>query len=340
MLIKHVFLKAVVLVLFILFISNGYILANCKEVLQSDKFYSISLMIAHGATGGFWHVCAEGIAGIIRKELPGSNITVIPGGSDANIAMLQRGEVDLAITGTDSAHSAINGWSAFPEPIPLKDVNTIAKLYDAKIQFVVLDNVGINSIEEIKKKKIPLKLSVGQRGSGMELGAKRILEEYGMTLEDIEDWGGRVVYFGPVESIRMMGDGQLNAYIDLTLIPRINLTELALKRNFKILPIRDDVVENMAKSFNYMPSIIPKGTYQGITEDIPTICVANGLFASGRLDEQVVYLVTKTLVDNIDNLSQIHSQLSNITASYMNKPIVFPVNPGAQRAYQEEMIEQ
>lgn len=335
MLKKHIFPKIIFLVMVILFISNGFILATGLEVLQNDKLTFKSLMIAHGTTGSSWHPFAEGIAEIIRKEIPGSNITVIPGNSDPNLAMLKRGEIDLAISTTDSANTAISGWEGFPEPISLNEVNSIARLYDAKIQFVVLDNVGINSIEEIKAKSLPLKISVCLRGTGMEIGARRILGEYGMTFEDIEKWGGRVVYYSQSESIRMMGDGQINAYVALSAVPLVNLTELALKRDFKILPIRDDIIEKLVNLYNYTPGIIPAGTYKGLREDISTICVTNGLFASGSINEQTAYLITKSLLNNIEMLRRIHSQISQITPEFMNKKMVFPVHPGAQRAYEE-----
>ena len=337
MLKKKIFLKIALLIFSSVLMANGYLFANCAEALQTQKNHDITIMIAGGATAsGSWNMVAEGIAEIIRKELPGSNITVVTGsGSDSNIAMLQKGDVDLAISATDSAESAINGWGSFSVPFSLNDVQAIARLYDSKIQFVVSDNVEINSIEEIKEKKVPLKLSVNLRGSGFEKGARRILEEYGITFKDIESWGGRVFYFNQNESIRMMGDGQLNAFIAQTIVPLFDLTELAMKRNFKILPIPNNVIENMTKKYNYTSGIIAKGTYKGITEDITTICVANGLFASGKLDDQVAYLVTKALVNNIDSLRQIHSQVINIAPDYMNSAMVFPVHPGAQRAYQE-----
>ena len=37
------------------------------------------------------------------------------------------------------------------------------------------------------------KRQVGRRGSGVEMGTRRILEEYGITYEDIENWGGSIL---------------------------------------------------------------------------------------------------------------------------------------------------
>lgn len=336
MLMRRKFQVIIIVVVLILFILIGYTRSDSEVILQTEEPQFITLMIAHGGSAiGSWLIFAEGIAEIVRKELPGSSITVIPGGSDANLAMLQRGEIELAITTTDSANIAVNGWDSFTEAIPLEDVSTIARLYFAKIQFVVLNSLGVNSFEEVKGEKVPLKISVGRRGSGMEKAARRILGEYGITFEDIENWGGSVVYFGQTESVRMLGDGQLNTYVGLSAVPMAALTELAMRRDFTILPIRADVIEKLSKEFDYTLGVIPAGAYKGLAEDMPTICVANGLFASGSLDEETAYLVTKALIDNIDRLRQIHSQISDITPEFMNQQMVFPLHSGAQRAYQK-----
>ena len=334
--VKKLFSRIFILISFLMIIINVYFSASCEETTQNQKNHSISILVAGSANvSGSWTIMAEGIAEIIREELTGSNITVVPGGSDQNLAMLKNGDVDLAITATDSAESAVNGWGPFSTPIFLNEVQTIASLYDSKIQFVVLDSVKINSIEEIKEKRIPLKLCVGRIGSGMEMAARRIFEEYGITFKDIESWGGKISYFSQTESIRMLGDGQLNAFINSSIVPLADLTELALKRDFKILPIPDDIIDKLVKKYNYTSGVIVKGTYKGVTEDILTLSVANGLFASGKLDDQKVYLISKALSDNIESLRQIHSQLNNITIDYMNRDIVFPIHPEAQRAYQE-----
>ncbi|HOR43042.1 MAG TPA: TAXI family TRAP transporter solute-binding subunit [Atribacterota bacterium] len=332
---KNFSLKFLFLFLITLVVFHNFNYAICMENSQNNKADSLSLMIAHASPGGSWHLFAEGVAEIIRKELPESNITVIPGGSDQNFVLLQKGEVDLAISATDSADKAINGWETFLEPIPMTDVNSLMRLFDSSMQIIVLESVGINSIEEIKEKKIPLKLSIGPRGSGMDIGIRRIFEEYGMTLDDIQSWGGKIVNFNQGESMRMVADGQLNACIILSAVPNADLVELAMKRKLKILPIREDVINNLVREHGYTAGIIPKDVYKGITADIPTLCVVNGFFVSGKLDEHITYLITKALIDNIDNLRQIHSLIKDITVDYMDSDMVFPMHPGAKRAYQE-----
>ncbi len=321
--------------IFVLFILIGLSMFGGSRDVQAKESENINISLAHGTSGSSWLIFAEGIAGIIRDEIDGSNVTIIPGNTDANIAMLQRGEIDLAIAASDGANNAINGWGSFSEPVPLDSVNSIACLYHAQIHFVVLESLGINKIEEIKEKKVPLKLSVGSRGSGMEAAAIRILREYGITFEDIEKWGGRILYFGPAESVNMLGDGQINSYLSISTVPSIVLTELSMKRDFNILPIREDIIEKMVNNYNYQYGNIPAGSYKGVMEEVPTICTSSGLFATGKLNNQTAYLIAKALLNNIDKLRKMHNQIKNITPEFMKQDMVFPLHPGAKQAYEE-----
>ncbi len=303
---------------------------------ESAENQSLRIAIAHsGAAGGMWHAAAEGIAEILREAYPGSSISVIPGSSDGNLARLQKGEIQLGFSASDSANSAITGVELFSEPVSADEVKAFCLLYYSRLQFFMMERTGIRSIEELKEKRYPLRLSVGPRGSGMELGARRILKEYGITYDDIRSWGGRVVHIGTGDSARMMGDGQLDAYFCLSIVPTPAFAELDLKRDFTVLGIREDVIEKMAAEFDYIPGMIPEGSYRGVREDTPTVLLACGLYASGRLDEQTAYLIARAVLENIEKLGMIHAQMKGLTPEFMTQNMVFPFHPGAQRAYDE-----
>ena len=303
---------------------------------ESAENQVLRIAIAHsGGAGGMWHAVAEGIAEILREAYPGSRISVIPGSSDGNLARLQKGEIQLGLSASDSANSAISGRELFNEPVSADDVKAFCLLYYSRLQFFMMERTGIRSIEELKEKRYPLRLSVGVRGSGMELGARRVLGEYGITYDDIRSWGGRIVYLSTGDSARMMGDGQLDAYFGLSVVPTPAFAELDLKRDFTVLAIGQDVIDRMAARFDYFPTIIPEGSYRGVREDTPTVSLACGIYASGLLDEQTAYLIARAVLDNIDKLGMIHAQMKGLTPEFMARNMVFPFHPGARRAYDE-----
>jgi uncharacterized protein len=304
-------------------------------VAQPGEKQVIKVTIAHGAVGGTWNAVAEGVGEVLREAYPGSNISVIPGSGEGNLARLQKGEIELAISTTDNANSAIKALEAFTTPVAKEDIQSIAALFSATVQFFMLDRTGIGAIEEIKEKKYPLKISVHARGSGVEVAARRVLEAYGITYEDIEAWGGRVVFVGASDAAQMMGDGQLDAYFGFSAMPMSNLTELSLRRDFTVLPLSSEVINYLKEEFGLVPSFVPKGTYKGVENDLPSVSALTGLYASGKLDDDTAYLVTKALLNNLDKLGLVHAQLDGLTPEYMGQDLIFPMHPGAEKAYGE-----
>ncbi len=303
--------------------------------VQPGEEQVLKVTIAHGAIGGTWNAVAEGIGQIFREEYSGSNISVIPGSGEGNLARLQKGEINLALSTTDNANSAIKALEAFTTPVAKEDIQSIAGLFSATIQFFVLDRAGIASIEEIKEKKYPLRISVHARGSGVEVAARRVLGAYGITYEDIESWGGRVVYVGASDAAQMMGDGQLDAYFGFDAMPLSNMTELSLRRDFTVLPLSNEVIGYLNQEFGLVPSFVPKGTYKSMENDLPTVSALTGLYASGKLDDNTAYLVTKALLHNLDKLGLVHAQLDGLTPEFMAQDLIFPMHPGAEKAYRE-----
>jgi TRAP transporter TAXI family solute receptor len=302
---------------------------------ETSARQTVDVVISHGAIGGTWNTVAEGIGEVLRETYPGSKVSVIPGSGEGNLARLQKGEVELALSTTDNANSALKGLEAFKAPVPPEEIQGIAGLYSAHVQFFILTRTGILAIEEIKEKKYPLRISVHTRGSGVEVTARRVLGAYGITYEDIEAWGGRVVFVGASDAAQMMADGQLDAYLAFDAVPLTNMTELSLRRDFTVLSLHDEVIEKLRREFNYVVSAVPKGSYKGVERDLPSLSTLTCLYASGSLDEETAYLVTKALLQSLARLELVHVRLKGLTPEYMSQNLNFPLHPGAKKAYGE-----
>jgi uncharacterized protein len=89
----------------------------------------------------------------------------------------------------------------------------------------------------------------------------------------------------------------------------------------------------------WTPYVIAAGTYPGQTEDVTTIAQPNFLAVSADVDENHVYLLTKTIYENLPFLQAIHpaTNVMNIDAAMSGLPM--PLHPGAARYYQEVGLE-
>jgi hypothetical protein len=92
--------------------------------------------------------------------------------------------------------------------------------------------------------------------------------------------------------------------------------------------------EFMAKYPGYEKGVIPAGSYKGQTEDALTISHTSIIFARKDLPEEVVYNLTKLLMENRERLNKIEGiEISEKPIEGIDPQIL---HPGAKRYYQEK----
>lgn len=289
--------------------------------------------IAFSSVGGIWHAVAEATGELLRNNVKGLSVDVIPGAAAGNVVRVQNGDIELALTQSMLADDAATGSAPFEAPLP--SVKALTTYYSSVAQFFILARTGITSIEQIREEQYPLKVSVHTRGSGIEANARRMLEEYGITYDDISSWGGEVLFVGMAEAARMMGDGLLDAYIGVTIAPESSFVDLASRRNLNMLPVSQEVVAALVEKYTVAESTVRGGLYRGIDEDVNSFAVNTVLIAHEDLDEEFVYQVVKAIAENTKFLGEAHASLRDISPGYMSQGTGFPLHPGALRYYQE-----
>ena len=86
----------------------------------------------------------------------------------------------------------------------------------------------------------------------------------------------------------------------------------------------------------YFAAIIPAGTYEGQSEDVPTAAVGNLLVTHDGVSDDTVYQMTKLLFENLDKLSASHAAAKAIKLENAVKSLPIPLHPGAERYYKEQ----
>jgi TRAP transporter TAXI family solute receptor len=74
----------------------------------------IKLSMGTGGTGGVFYVMGGGIANILTKYMPNTEVTVeVTGGSVDNCKLLKSGKADLGLSGADICIDSIQGIGKF-----------------------------------------------------------------------------------------------------------------------------------------------------------------------------------------------------------------------------------
>lgn len=307
------------------------------ETSESDAIKAVNLTFVHGGSGGgTWGLTAEGIAEAIRRTAPGSVITTVPGSSKGNIVRMGDNEADMGFTFLNNLIDATQGREGFEKT----DVKVIGSPISSVAHLICLKSLGIESIQELKENKTPIRLSVHQRGSGNEQYTRRMLQEYGIVYEDIESWGGKIVHANQGDSLQLIADGQLDAFSGGGEPPKAQFIDLNRKRPLTSLRMDEGVIASMGAKYGYTPTVIKAGTYEFLDEDYPTFAASVVIAVRGDMPDDTAYLLAKAMYEHREYLGTVHSNVKTHIVDdpdglIAGIPEIAPVHPGALKYYRE-----
>ncbi|NCU17545.1 TAXI family TRAP transporter solute-binding subunit [Pallidibacillus pasinlerensis] len=285
------------------------------------------LSLLTGGTSGTYYPLGGEIAKILTDETGIQTDVQSSNASADNIMALSDNQAELAFVQTDVMAAAVEGVQSFEEHGKVDNVLALGSLYPETIQIVTLADSGIESVEDLKGKKV----SVGAPGSGTYVNAEQILEVHGMTMDDIQ---AQNLDFG--ESAGGLKDGNIDAAFITAGTPTGAVEEISATNDIKILPIEQDKVDALIQKYPYYAAdTIKAGTYSGIDADVNTVAVMAMIAVSKDLSDDVVYNLTKALYDNVDKITHAKAEFISLESA-LDGIDTSLLHPGAEKYYTEQ----
>jgi TRAP transporter TAXI family solute receptor len=285
--------------------------------------------ILTGGTSGVYYPLGVALSEIYGDGIEGARVQVqATKASVENLNLLQQGKGEIAFVLGDSVKLAWEGNTEAGFPAKLDKLRAIAAIYPNYVQIVASKDSGIQSLADLKGKS----LSVGAPASGTELNARAIFAASGMSYEDL----GKVEYLPFAESVELIKNRQLDATLQSAGLGVASIRDLATSIPINIVAVPAEIVEKIGSP--YVPAIIPAGTYEGQTADVPTAAVGNLLVTHDGVSEETAYQMTKLLFENLDKLAASHAAAKAITLENAVKNIPIPLHPGAERYLKEKGV--
>lgn len=249
-------------------------------------------------------------------------------GSVDNVNAIISGLRNSGFAQSDVAFWAYTGTGTMEGKEPATDLRTIAALFEEHIHLVTLKDSGINSVADLKGKRV----SLDEPGSGTYVDANLILEANGLSADDLT---AEALKGGAAsEALR---NGKLDAYFVVAGYPTGSLVELAAAAEMKLVPIDGDGAAALADKYGFFSlSSIPADTYEGVAE-VGTVAVGAQWFTSAKEDEELIYNITKALWNDESRklLDVGHAKGKTITPDTALAGVGVPLHPGAEKFYKE-----
>ena len=280
-----------------------------------------------GGTSGVYYPVGVALSQIYGDGIEGAKATVqSTKASVENLNLLQAGRGELALALGDAVADAWNGVEEAGFKKPLDKLRGIGAAYSNYIQIVANADSGIESLADLKGKRI----SVGAPKSGTELNARAIFKAAGLSYEDM----GKVEFLPYAESVELIKNRQLDATLQSSGLGMAAFRDLASTMAVRFIPVPPEVVAAIG-SAAYQPGTIPAGTYEGQPEDVPTAAIANLFVSHSGVSDELAYQMTKLMFEHLDRLGSAHSAAKGIKLDKAAKGLPIPLHPGAERFYRE-----
>ena len=316
-----------ILSLAVVILLAGAILATPQTVLAEHK-----LTVASGIIGGGWYSSMAGIFEIIHANVPDIKARMVPGGGMTNQPRVGTHEVDMAWGITPFVAAALKGQAPFPAEF--KELRCIMKPNDVfALQFIALADSKLNSIEQIFEQKYPLKLAVVPEGISDSYAFRKLLEFYKADIKTIEKWGGKIMRAGYPDQIELMKDKHVEAVFENTYIPANPVMQIQPFRKLKFLSFSDKH-DPYFKGLGFVKHTIPANSYENQPQPIQTYASGSVLIVNAKVPDQVVYQITKVLVEKAAEIKKIPT-LKHWDPQKGIQNLPAPLHPGAEKYLKE-----
>ena len=298
-------------------------------------------IIATASTGGTYYPVGVGIATIASLKLAKKHkmtfSAITSAGSGENVDMIDKGEVDFAILQGLFGSMAWQGKAKY-EGKPRKNLRSVSMLWQNVEQFVVFNNIATTGNIMDMKNLYGKKFSIGKRNSGTRVSGQTILR----TL-DIDYTKMNLQFLGYGPSATAMQDRKIDGMNIPSGIPTSAITNAYATigaDKIKHLEFSDADVKKISSAYPvWTRYVIEAGTYPGQKKAINTIAQPNLLVVTKDTPDETVYLLTKTIYENLPFLNTVHKATKVMDIKKAISGLPMPLHPGAAKYYKEQGID-
>ena len=290
----------------------------------------VNLVFSAGPTGGSWTPMAAATAEVIKKKFPEIDVQVEPGAALVNMEKMRNDKTDLGWSMTtvlSDARAGTNSWKGKQTDKPL----FVANYYPNVWQLVAPASADILKFPDLKGKAVALP----PRGNtSLAEGWELLLRAYGMKLEDL----GTKSYGSITENAEAIRNRQAIAMGWFTTVPAAFMLDLGTSLKLRMVSVPDDVLEKLRQiNPGFVRHVIPKATYgsYGIEEDVVTFQSPTILIAHAKTPADVVYKITKAIVEGREDFGRVTAAMKGVTPKQMAESHGMPIHPGAEKYFKE-----
>jgi TRAP transporter TAXI family solute receptor len=304
------------------------LLAGAAAAQDGDRTIPTTTISLGTATpGGGFPLYGNAFAEVMNAADPA--LKIVPRntkGSNENIPLLEKGELDLALVAGEPAYEAFAGIGR--APVRLKILTAI---YSNPGMFVVRADSPYRTIRDLVGRPV----AFGAKGSGLPILARYVLNGLGLKQDD--DF--RAVYLDRAgDGPAMVADGRVAALWGAGIgWPGFTAVASSPSGARFIAPDADEIARIRARHSFLKPLTVPAGSYPGQTAPIASLGSWSFVLTREDLPDDIAYRLAKTLHGTEATFCKKLAQACETTAANTVAAAPKPelIHPGVAKYFRE-----
>ena len=283
------------------------------------------LSMGTGTVGGIFNNLGSPVAQCVNKGLPEVNITAeFTQGSTENLRLIQQKKMQLAVITPMIGSFARKGIAMFKKSGAV-DIRVVVRLLPNANVWGVLKKSKANRIPDLKG----MKVGVGPASGGLGVIARSQLKANGLNFKtDLKPY-----FLGAGAMAEALKDGTVEGTILTMELAKM----VATTHPLKVLPWEEAAIDKFLKENPHFGKYAhPPNTFKGV--DYPVLTVDNGIqiVCPKDMDDELVYKLAKTIIENLDCLGKIYAPAKILTPEWAASELANPFHPGSIKYFKEK----
>ena len=292
-------------------------LAVAAMALVSNSASAQELRIGTASLGGAYYPMGQALSNMVNKHAEGyTMVPIVTGGGAENPRLVDSGEVDLGIAPASLSFLAVRGAGPYKDAL---DIMAMGQLHSSILHMVTLPGSGIESIADLKGKRV----AVGPAGGGTLSIMRNMFKLYDMTMEDIVP-----SFLSYADGFSQLSDGNVDASFALAGFPTSAVMQAGATNDLKFIELGDEKMAELVETFPYYSNVTLPGDVYDTGGDVVVIGSANMLIASSKMDDARATELLEAIYGNLDDLISENALAKQIVPkASLGLPI--PLHPAA-----------
>lgn len=301
--------------------------SSAPAQVKPNPSWPKNLTLGTASVGGTFFVYGQVWASLVNEKVGTSISTQQTQGPNQNIILTDSKQIDFGMTTMGVALQAWEGKGEWTKGKQYRNVRAMFPMYDTPFHFVALEKSGIKTVKDLTGKKSGVGPRAGTCGTYFPMMFKALGIDTTIRNGQASDMAAN------------LQDGLIDAFPFCAGVPIAAYSELETTNKVRFFTFTEDELKKIKAAMPELSdSVIPKGTYKQQPEDHKTVGVYNFAIAHKDVPEDLVYAITKTVLENNPQMVKGHAASKETVLQNWNRNTFLPFHPGTVRYLKEKGI--